>query len=88
MKEIEERAAKYAEQVPYDGTNNFYDDADYKAAEESYIAGATEQKKIDIDKACIWLKDNLPTQDAAHYNYNYEEMFNDFVDDFRKAMEE
>ena len=53
-----------------------------------YIAGATEQKQIDVEKACEWLKDNLPTQDAAHYNYNYEEMFNDFVEDFRKAMEE
>lgn len=42
--ELEEAAKEYAEKhgfrVPYDGSNNFYDDVDVKASKEGFIAGA------------------------------------------------
>lgn len=43
---LEEKAIEYAEKhsfrVPYDGSNKFYDDVDFKASKEGYIAGAKE----------------------------------------------
>ena len=47
MKSIEERAKEYSLK-DFDG----YYTGREKALEEGYIAGATEQKVIDIDKAC------------------------------------
>ena len=47
MKAIEERAKAYSLK-DFDG----YYTGREKALEEGYIAGATEQKAIDIDKAC------------------------------------
>ena len=47
MKSIEERAKVYSLK-DFDG----YYTGREKAMEEGYIAGATEQKAIDIDKAC------------------------------------
>ena len=57
MKTIEERAKEYASDVLYPN----YAIPAYIAdvAEESYIAGATEQKAIDIKKACEWLDNYL-----------------------------
>ena len=56
MKKIEERAKEYAERkafrVPYDGSNNFYDEKVLEEAKEDYIKIATEQRKIDIDATC------------------------------------
>ena len=46
MKTIEERATEYAHK---EWTPEYH-----FIAEESYIAGAKEQKVIDIDKACEW----------------------------------
>ena len=41
---LEEAAMEYAEKhgfrVPYDGSNNFYDDVDVKASKEGFVAGA------------------------------------------------
>lgn len=46
---------------------------------EGYIKGATEQKAIDIDKACEWLKMHL-----AEWS-----LIDDMdLENFRKAMEE
>lgn len=73
MKTIEERAEKYVwkEWLP-----------EYHfIAEESYIAGAKEQKVIDIEKACEWLKENV--EGGVHPQSAYG-----FVEKFRKAMEE
>ena len=43
---IEQKAEQFAEKhafrVPYDGSDKFYGDTDYKASKEGYIAGATE----------------------------------------------
>ena len=48
-KELEKEADNYAEQhafrVPYDGSNKFYDDVDFKASKEGYLAGAESREK-------------------------------------------
>lgn len=42
--DLEEAADEYADKhgfrVPYDGSNNYYDDVDVKASKEGFIAGA------------------------------------------------
>lgn len=42
--DLEEAAEKYADKhgfrVPYDGSNNYYDDVDVKASKEGFLAGA------------------------------------------------
>ena len=44
MSKIEEMANEYADnhgfRVPYDGSDNFYDDVDVKASKEGFMAGA------------------------------------------------
>ena len=46
----------------------------------AYVRGAKEQKAIDIDKACEWLKERV--QCGVHPQRAYG-----FVEEFRKAME-
>lgn len=71
METIEERAKEYSLK-DFDG----YYTGREKAMEEGYIAGATEQKTIDIEKtktafgkACGWLS-------AYHW---YNEVFEEFI---------
>ena len=59
---IEERAKKYS-------PNN-------KEFQECYIDACFEQKKIDIEKACEWMKNN--------YLQHYHKLI---IKDFKKAME-
>ena len=67
MKTIEERAKLASEG---------YDDDGYSAGLYiGYVEGAKEQKQIDIEKACDWLKARNVLTDAS-------------LDGFRKAMEE
>ena len=75
MKTIAERAREYAknEDLVY-GTDGY----DYCLRD--YIKGATEQKVIDIDKACEWLKNNLREYGII--------LFGHWESDFRKAIEE
>ena len=73
MKSIEERAIEY--------TNKEWTPEYHFIAEESYIAGAKEQKVIDIDRACEWLRENI--EGGVHPQSAYG-----FTDRFRKAMEE
>lgn len=51
------------------------------------IKGATEQKAIDIEKACEWIKENfenyVDVEVSSYYTYSDK-----FVDDFRTFMEE
>lgn len=76
MKTIEERAKEYAPDA-------FDPDYILPAREgyivslqrKAYIAGAKEQKQIDIEKGCEWLKARNVLTDAS-------------LDGFRKAMEE
>ena len=76
MKTIKERAKEYS----LKDFNRFYTGRE-KAVEEGYIAGAEEQRKIDIDKAerafseaCGWL--------------NVYPWYIAVKDEFRKAMKE
>ena len=55
MKTIEERAKEWAYGYPMT-PDGYLTESDMRAvATNSYIQGATEQKAIDIDKACDWL---------------------------------
>ena len=71
MKTIVERAYDYADEKWGDIDEYHADDV----AVSAYIAGAEEQKAIDIDKVCDWLKARNVLTDAS-------------LDGFRKAMEE
>ena len=76
MATIEERAIKYA----YDEW--VLDLVD--VAKDAYETGATEQKNIDIDKACEWIRNNWR-------NYVYQDrdgmiLFGHWESDFRKSM--
>lgn len=78
MKSIEERAKEYSLK-DFDG----YYTGRERAVEEGYIAGATEQNDIDIDKACEWLDRYLHLfVMKGHINHSVLEQ------EFRKAMEE
>ena len=51
-KDLEEAAGEYADKhgfrVPYDGSDNFYDEVDVKASKEGFIAGAKWQAEQDL----------------------------------------
>ena len=81
MKTIEERAREYAgnEDLVY-GTDG------YEYCLRDYIKGATEQKVIDIDKACEWLKNNW--REYVNQDRDGMILFGHWESDFRKAMEE
>ena len=75
MKTIEERAKEYASKKGDISLSPVYNEALARIYEEAYIAGAEEQKAIDIDKVCEWLRvRNVITKDT--------------LIGFRKAMEE
>lgn len=75
MKTIEERAMEYASKKADISLSAIYNEALANIYEEAYIAGAKDQNRIDIDKACDWLKARNVLTDAS-------------LDGFRKAMEE
>ena len=80
MKRIEERAKEYASKKGDISLSPIYNEALANIYKEAYIAGATEQKAIDIEKACEWLKNNLREYGII--------LFGHWESDFRKAMEE
>ena len=77
MKSIEERAKEYSLK-DFDG----YYTGRERAVEEGYIAGATEQKVKDINKAC-----EIVCNIANEYFGDWEQSCK-VEDTFRKAMEE
>lgn len=84
MKTIEERAKEYAPDV----LNPNYAIPAYIASEQqrAYIAGATEQKAIDIDNACIIL-----CRYACPHKIDSNKCFNTMCETweiFRRMMEE
>ena len=81
MKTIEERAKEYASKKGDISLSPIYNEALANVYEEGYMAGAKEQKAIDIDRACEWLKEN--TEGGVHPQRAYS-----FQGMFRKAMEE
>ena len=81
MKTIVERASEYAENEDLvQGTDGF------EYCLRDYIKGATEQKVIDIDKACEWLKNNW--REYVNQDRDGMILFGHWEYDFRKAMEE
>ena len=75
MKTIEERAKEYGSKKGDISLSPIYNEALARIYEEGYMAGAKEQKAIDIDKVCDWLRvRNVITKDT--------------LIGFRKAMEE
>ena len=81
MKTIVERAREYAENEDLvQGTDGF----DYCLRD--YIKGATEQKAIDIEKACEWLRNNW--REYVNQDRDGMILFGHWESDFRKAMEE
>ena len=64
-------------------------EVDYKssAAYDGFVMGAKWADKTMIEKACEWIKENFECYVGADVSpyYIYED---DFVEDFRKAMEE
>ena len=80
MKSIEERAKEYASKKGDISLSPIYNEALARIYEEAYIAGATDQKAMDIEKACEWLKNNLREYGII--------LFGHWESDFRKVMEE
>lgn len=81
MKTIVERAREYAENEDLvQGTDGF------EYCLRDYIKGATEQKVIDIDKACEWLKNNW--REYVNQDRDGMILFGHWESDFRKAMQE
>lgn len=82
MKTIKERAKQYAPD-PFDPDYILPTREQYIVNQQrnAYITGAMEQKAIDIEKACEWLKENI--DGGVHPSSAYG-----FVEKFRKAMEE
>ena len=96
METIEERAKEYAPD-PRDPDYILYSEVGYvvNRYRDAYIAGATEQKAIDIEKACEWLEENARDYACATIRCPYGEeeeiicdVHREIVEDFRKAMEE
>ena len=81
MATIEERAKEYAARKADISLSDIYNEALANIYKEAYIAGATEQKTIDIDKTCKWLRENI--DGGVHPSSTYG-----FVEKFKKAMEE
>ena len=81
MKTIAERAREYAKNEDLvQGTDG------YEYCLRDYIKGATEQKVIDIDKACEWLKNNW--REYVVQDRDGMILFGHWEYDFRKSMEE
>ena len=80
-KTIEGRAKEYASKKGDISLSPIYNEALARIYEEGYIAGAEEQKRIGIEKACEWLKENVEGGVHPQSAYGFPGMF-------RKAMEE
>lgn len=89
MVSIEERAEEFADAMVKGalGTRNDYYD--------SYIKGAIDQRKINIEKTCDWIEENLFTvNENGEYKYVAKNIYGspyikkDLFRDFCKAMED
>ena len=82
MKTIEERAKEYASKKADISLSDVYNEALASIYEEAYIAGATEQKEIDI--ICT---NQFLSREAA-YNGSMSCVDDLLIEDLCKAMEE
>lgn len=83
MKTIEERAKEFAQNFEIIPKGDDCEDCDTCTKCKTYrryVDIATEQKEIDIEKACEWLKERV--QCGVHPQRAYG-----FAEEFRKAME-
>lgn len=83
MKTIEERAKDYSLK-DFDG----YYTGREKAVKEGYIAGAKEQRQIDIEKACKWFGEYLMDIGYPDDWYRDSKVLTSGEERFRKAMGE
>ncbi len=86
---LEEAADDYADKhgfrVPYDGSNNYYDDVDVKASKEGFIAGAEWQKdQMELYGSVTLTESDFDAEKekASGWGYNLckEQMMNRAVD--------
>lgn len=85
-KTIKERAKKYASKKGDISLSPVYNKALASIYEEAYIAGASEQKAIDIEKACNWMKEQVYQEYSGGL---LERLIPDTrIEEFRKAMKE
>lgn len=63
-----------------------HETADAESMRIGYIQGATDQQKIDIDKACKWLYKNRQNYDYINTDGDVYDL--SLIKDFKKAMEE
>lgn len=85
MATIEERAADFGEKHYLTNV-----ESERTSAEDGYITGATEQRSIDIEKACKWLAENADNYSRSSLTDISRYLWVDphLIEDFRKAMEE
>ena len=79
MATIEERALDYANKLGIDHYSPLFD-----VWQEDYIVGATEQKAIDIDKACEWIRNNW--RNYVYHDRDGEISLGHWESDLRKSM--
>lgn len=81
MASIEERAEEFADAMVKGalGTRNDYYD--------SYIKGAIDQRKRDIEKTCEWLS-TLPEQLDVYEDSHYVIDRDTLIEQFKQTMEE
>lgn len=79
MATIEERALDYVKKWGIAHYSPLFD-----VCQDDYIAGATEQKAIDIDKACEWIRNNW--REYIYQDRDGVILFNHWESDFRKSM--
>ena len=81
-KTISERAKEYADKYSFANTPQRTD------MQGGYIKGATDQRKIDIDKACEWIHERRDWYVETEDNGISGKLSDDFFAEFRKVMEE
>ena len=89
QEDLEEAAEEYADKhgfrVPYDGSNNYYDDVDVKASKEGFLAGAEWQKEQMVLDGIVTLTESdfdAEKEKASEWGYNLckEQMMKDAVE--------
>lgn len=84
---IEEKAKEYASKKADISLSAVYNEALADIYEEGYIAGATEQRKININKACAWFEKYLAEIGYPDDWCRDSEVQESGEKRFRKAME-
>jgi hypothetical protein len=63
-KAADDYADKHGFRVPYDGSNNFYDDVDVRASKEGFIAGAQWKEEQILKNADEYIIDGIVVTDV------------------------